>query len=364
VTFRALCRDVLDARLAALVALGPSAPLSGPPLLYGLAAGPSFSGLDALAARAAASQTPFLPADLPDWPLIRWAVPLRSERPPAAGGGLIGLLLLGDKVSGGLYTQEEIDIARAGGERLVDNLASAELARQLVALQRQRLAESLVLDQRTRRVIHDEVLPQLHAAMLRLDALPVPAGGSQASPPAAEAVGLLVSAHRQLSELLRELPASPEPEVARLGLFDALRRLAAVEFGRAFDEVTWQIDPAAEAQAARLPPLAAEVLFYAAREAMRNAARHGRRDGDAAALHLLITAAWSAGASADALRGLSLTIADDGAGLGQPEPPAAGGTGLGLDLHSTLLAVVGGTLTVTSKPGQFTRVLLNLPASS
>jgi hypothetical protein len=58
-------------------------------------------------------------------------------------------LVLGEKVSG-LYTQEEIDIARAGGERLLDSLASAELARRLVVLQRQRLAESQVLDRRTR----------------------------------------------------------------------------------------------------------------------------------------------------------------------------------------------------------------------
>jgi len=50
-----------------------------------------------------------------------WAIPLWSER------GLIGILLLGEKVNGGLYTQEEIEIARASGERLIDTRASAEL---------------------------------------------------------------------------------------------------------------------------------------------------------------------------------------------------------------------------------------------
>ena len=39
-------------------------------------------------------------------------MPLWSER------GLIGMLLLGPKRDGGLYTQEEIEIARASGERL------------------------------------------------------------------------------------------------------------------------------------------------------------------------------------------------------------------------------------------------------
>ena len=79
---------------------------------------------------------------------------------------LIGLLLLGPKADGGLYTEEAIEIARDGGERLLDNLASAEMARRLMALQRQRLAESQVVDRRSRRVLHDDVLPYLHTAML------------------------------------------------------------------------------------------------------------------------------------------------------------------------------------------------------
>jgi len=53
---------------------------------------------------------------------------------------------------------------------LIDTRASAELARRLMALQRQRVAETQLLDQRARRVLHDDVLPQLHAAMLALSA--------------------------------------------------------------------------------------------------------------------------------------------------------------------------------------------------
>jgi signal transduction histidine kinase len=369
-TFRALCRDVLDARLAYLVALGPSAPLVGPPLVYqpiaAAGAGQPSASMEGVAAQAADSSTTFLAVELPEAPGVHWAVALRSERRPAGGDGLIGLLLLGDKLGGGLYTQEEIDIARAGGERLIDTLASAELARRLVVLQRQRLAESLVLDQRTRRVIHDDVLPQLHAALLHLHALPVPANAHEASTLAAEAISLLAGAHRQLSELLRELPAGPEPEVARLGLFDALRRLAAGEFAHAFDAVSWQVNPQAEDQASRLPPLAAEVLFYAAREAMRNAARHGRRDGAPAALNLRISAAWNDQSAA--ARGLSLTVEDNGAGVPESAAGNAGderpGAGQGLALHGTLLAVVGGTLSIQSDPGRFTRVRLFLPAET
>ena len=371
-TFRALCRDVLDARLAFLIALGPSASLAGPPLVYRSvgegAAGQPSAGLDAIVAQAAANAAAFMAVDLPETPGVHWAVALRSEHRSAAAEGLIGLLLLGDKLGGGLYTQEEIDIARAGGERLIDTLASGELARRLVVLQRQRLAESLVLDQRTRRVIHDDVLPQLHAALLHLHTLPAPASARAADgDPAAEATQLLAGAHRQLAELLRELPTSPEPEVGRLGLFDALRRLVAGEFAHAFDAVTWQVDPRADEQAAHLPPLAAEVLLYAAREAMRNAARHGRRDGAPATLNLLIQADWNDRPAAP--RGLTLLVEDNGAGLDESErSPEANdnrpGAGQGLALHSTLLAVVGGTLSLHSEPSRYTRVSLFLPAET
>ncbi len=46
-----------------------------------------------------------------------WAIPLWSER------GLSGMLLLGPKAGDGFYMREEIEIARAAGERLIDTAA-------------------------------------------------------------------------------------------------------------------------------------------------------------------------------------------------------------------------------------------------
>src|SRR5262249_44589977 len=200
-----------------------------------------------------------------------WAVPLWSER------GLIGVLLLGDKRDGGLYTQEEIEIARATGERLIDTQASGEMARRLMALQRQRLAESQIVDRRTRRVLHDDVLPRLHTALLMLSA---PTSdecrvtGDETFDPRhptldtrhAEIVALLTDVHRQIANLLHAMPATAAPEVARLGLIGALRQAIDGEFGSAFDGVRWQIEPEAEQAAWSIPALTAEVFFYAARE--------------------------------------------------------------------------------------------------
>ena len=159
--FHALCADILGVRLAYLVALGPLAPLVGPALTYPDDAPPHRLIASSLPA-SLSPQTMCLPLDPAHHGGALWAVPLWSER------GLIGALLLGEKRDGGLYTLEEIEIARASGERLIDTQASAELARRLMALQRQRLAQTQVLDRQTRRVLHDDILPSLHTAMLML----------------------------------------------------------------------------------------------------------------------------------------------------------------------------------------------------
>jgi signal transduction histidine kinase len=164
--------------------------------------------------------------------------------------------------------------------------------------------------------------------------------------------------------------------VARLGVLGALKQTVEAEFGRSFDDVLWEIDPQAEAKVNSLVPLTAEVLFYASREAIRNAARHGR-NGQAidliteepAPLHLYVSARCLE-------QGFELVVEDNGVGLETAvndsddeennngngrSGPNSGGSGGGLALHSTLMAVVGGTLSTESVPGDYTRVSLMLP---
>jgi signal transduction histidine kinase len=159
--------------------------------------------------------------------------------------------------------------------------------------------------------------------------------------------------HRQIANLLHAMPATAAPELARLGLIDALRQSIDGEFSSAFDGVSWQVEPAAAEAARSVPALSAEVFFYAAREAVRNAARYGRNGEAARALHLKVAVAWR--------DGLEMAIEDDGVGLGAVTI-AAQGSGHGLGLHGTLMSVVGGTLTAESEPGVFTRISLALPA--
>lgn len=327
--FAMLCHDVLRAEFAQLTPLGPLAPLMRP--LRHPAGAPPIELPTHLLTQFRSPTDPGRQLNPTQAGGARWAIPLWSER------GLIGVLLLGPKLNRNLYTQEELEIAQASAERLIDTRASAEIARRLLSLQRQRLAESQVLDRQTRRVIHDDVLPDLHAALLTL--------GS--SPAHHDEVAALSSAHRQLARLLREMPPATLPDLEKLGLVEALRRVVEGELAGAFDRVSWQISPESETAAGKLSSLQAGILFYAAREVLRNAARHARGEAPGRPLSLIITAAGG--------DELSLCIEDDGVGLAHP---AANGNGQGLALHSTMLAVVGGTLHLQSEAGRFTRVTL------
>jgi signal transduction histidine kinase len=339
--FRALCADVLGARVAYLAAVGPLAPLVGPTLAYPAPLSQPLPTLTELIGQFNSPQTIGVALEPAHYQGAMWAVPLWSER------GLIGVLLLGEKHDGGLYTQEEIEIARASGERLIDTRASAEIARRLMALQRQRLTESQLLDRRARRVLHDDVLPDLHAAMLTLSGKQAAARVNGTS-----TVSLLAGVHHQIADLLRQMPPTTAPEVAKLGLIGALHHVVDDELAGAFDRVIWQIQPGVRDRLRAIPPLVAEVLFYAAREAIRNAAHHARDVNTTLPLSLTVSVLWE--------DGLKIIIEDNGVGFGLTTHPT-GGSGQGLALHSTMMAVVGGSLAIESEPEGYTRVSLMLP---
>lgn len=401
--FEALCLNVLSARRAHLVPLGSMSALAGPPLHYTSEddlertlpplesllplltsqhlcvplAGSNEVLRDVDSTNGASSFSAPRDSAMRDCSMrdvgsrgLQWAVPLWSER------GLIGVLLLGARRDNSLYSHEEIEIARAACERLLDARAGSALAGRLMALQQQRLAETQVLDRRARRTLHDDILPLLHAAMLTIssastttDSASTPHMSTHA--PSSEALASLAEAHRRISDLLREMPPVVAPQIARLGLCGALRRMTNDELHGAFDSVQWQVEEAAETALRELSPLVAEVVFYAAREAMRNAARYGRgaKQEDAQTDSEKIARPLSVSINAKHLENtVEIAIEDDGVGLQADNrlqvatQADKGGSGHGLILHSTMMAVVGGALGVQNgTAGQGTRVVLTVP---
>lgn len=330
--FRQLCEKLLGVRSAMLFPQASYALLLRPLAYPAEQALPT--SLADIATQFTDPKTLCLPLDASALAGAQWAVPLWNDR------GLSGILLLGAKRDGGLYTQEEMEVARAIGEQLLERLAGNELTRRLMLLQRTRMMQEQVVDQRTRRALHDEVLPAVQTMMIALSA-------GQLETPAL--LAQLTELHQQIANILHAMPSISNNQLQSKGIIGALKSFIETDLDGAFASVTWELAADYEERLATLTPLTAEVLFGAAREAVRNAARHASGGNNARPINLRI------GISADTP--IRITIEDDGVGYTAPTATPTS-TGHGVIMHSTLLAVIGGSWEVTSVPGKFTRVTL------
>lgn len=322
--FESLCRDMLNTRQACLVPMGHLAPLISVSYVY-----PPSSQIT-LPTLKTGDFSPNVVCNSLEGALC-WAVPLWSER------GLIGVLLLDEKNDGSLYTQEEMDAARASAERIMDLLAGQEMAWRLMNLQRQGQIVERMLDLRTRRALHDDILPTLHLAAL----------SASQQPQNQQVVELITEAHLQLSTIIRQ---AVQRGIARSEQWAAdLKQMIEGEFSELFDCITWQIAPA-------LPTLTDEmydVLFPAVKEIVRNAATHGRTPHNLNPLHLTIQIQCQENV-------LCIQILDDGVGFHHSTAASHIG-GNGLALHSTLLAIMGGNTSLETQIGKGTQVTITLP---
>lgn len=350
----ALCRDVLGTAHAQIIPLGSVAPLVTTPLRYP----PAVSAPASPSLRAPRDLNAGMTAlDAAEYAPYHWAIALWDER------GRIGALLVGEKLDGGLYSQEEMETAQAAGERIVHLLAGEQMVRRLIELQRKRSAEQSVMDLRTRRTLHDEILPLLHLAALQLSSADRQHSAIQ------ETLRTLAEAHQRIASLLTTSQPAPARDPAPCELVGALRALVAHEFAHNFEQIQWQGMMGAEcagqvetSQTLYVEAMVGEVLLGAAREVMRNATTHGRGCRADRPLCLQIALCVDQGAHDGDLGEITLTISDDGVGLETSGATPPGGSGNGLALHSTLLAMVGGYLTV--EPGVEGGVVVRITVSA
>jgi signal transduction histidine kinase len=152
---------------------------------------------------------------------------------------------------------------------------------------------------------------------------------------------------------MHELPIIIEPELTKRGLVEALQLSTENEYRQNFNTLTWQVDEKVSDNIHSFTPYVSNVLYHATREAIRNAAHHARQSDSDHLINLLIAISWQ--------DRLVICIQDDGVGF---DPSSKNGEfrGHGLALHSTLMAVVGGSLAIDSFPGKYTNVLLKYPA--
>jgi signal transduction histidine kinase len=343
----ALCRDLLGTEQAQLIPMGSVALLAGPALIY-----PPVNLLGNSLVNSLAADAPQLrpPRDLGAGMTVLestkyapycWAISLWGER------GLIGALLIGDKQDGGLYSQEEMETAQATGERIVHLLSGEQMVRRLMELQRKRTSEQRVMDLRTRRTLHDEILPSLHLAVLQLSRI------DRQQPAVQEALDTLSEAHQQIAALLANAQPAPARDPDPCEVIGGLRAMVEVEFAHNFEQIRWRGGKALP-DAVYVDAVAGEVILGAAREAIRNAAFYGRGGRAERPLSLQISVCVQ--------EELIVSIQDDGVGIDAGAAAgSSGGSGSGLALHSTLLAVVGGYLTIESPPEGGTLVTITGP---
>jgi signal transduction histidine kinase len=301
--------------------------------------------------------------------------------------------VLGPRTDCAGYTSADLAVARACGQRILDAVGEFAATQAIVSLARRRGLETELSAALPRRVLHDEVLPRLHLAMLRLESvrgrvqtqLPGRSGPAKAgvisAPPAADVevqtelqavVTELGHAHHDLAVLMRAAPAT---NLRRLehGLAAVLRSSLDGEFRGTFDEVEWQSTQDACAAANRLPPIVADLLLGAALEAIRNSGRHGR--GGDLHRHLRLCVELEADE-----QNVTVRVTDDGVGIqseathgGQTDQSSPsddslemvaivnGSTRTGLLAHGALVALVGGSLAVRNHPGPGTSVTIRVP---
>jgi signal transduction histidine kinase len=138
-------------------------------------------------------------------------------------------------------------------------------------------------------------------------------------------------------------------------LVGGLQTLLNTEFAHQFEEIHWHSNAESEESedsAVYVDAVTGEIVLGAAREVIRNAALHGRGDRPTMPLRLEISLCVQT-------TELLLSIRDNGVGIGAAATHPSG-SGNGLALHSTLLAMVGGYLTVDSltKEGTLVRIVV------
>jgi two-component system sensor histidine kinase UhpB len=189
---------------------------------------------------------------------------------------------------------------------------------------------------RLARDLHDEVNQALTAILLRLQAL------SQSAPPdlsdeLGEVKRLVNQAMGELLQLARQLrPTALDDHGLLPALENHVRRFAS--------QTGIDTDLQTTGETGELAPDQEIAVYRVAQEALANVARHA----DASRVQVKLEA------SSDALR---LRVRDDGRGFDSNRRR----TGLGLDGMAERARLVGGELTINSRPGSGTELVMRVP---
>ncbi|TGN02889.1 sensor histidine kinase [Leptospira dzoumogneensis] len=246
-------------------------------------------------------------------------------------------LILGQKENGGLFAEEEIEIAQVTGTWLVHSLFLEETGNILEELQRKKIQEQRLSDQKTRQILHDEILPEIHSLILEIS-------NDKSGNLDSQHANSLTELHKRISSLLREM-SDTGLEISRLGLIPMLQKLQDSEAKDS--SLIWEIDPNINSQTENYPPEVQEVLYYAFRESLRNAVKYSGESKS----RIKIAIRYE--------NGLFIQIKNE---IGK-DLISVRSSGQGLKIHSALLRIFQGSLTLEFPNSKEAMIRIFLPSS-
>ncbi len=257
---------------------------------------------------------------------------------------LLGILTLGEKRSGDLYSQEDIELLTTLAHSAALALENARLHEERLAILRQQLAQVTSAQEEERRRIarelHDGVGPALASLNLRLRTARKLL--ERDHHPAAEEIEELAElAQANIQDIRRLIHDLRPAALDELGLVPALREYLA----RCQQERGLAIEFTAD-EGERLPAPVETALFRIAQEALNNVVRHAQAHRVDVALRR------------DEAH-VTLCITDDGQGF-DPQAPQAE-THVGLWSMRERVEQLGGRFEVESTPGAGTTVKAVIP---
>jgi signal transduction histidine kinase len=252
--------------------------------------------------------------------------------PMHVNGGVIGVLDVVNKAGG--FTEEDVPVMSVFANQAAIAIEHARLQQQAERLavlgERQRLARDL----------HDSVTQSLYSVTLYADAAILALESGKQDVTAGYLQELRDTAQEGMRDMRLLIFQLHPPVLETEGLVAALQaRLAAVE-GRAGLETEFRVEGER-----RLPIAIEEELYWIAQEALNNVRKH------AAARHVAVHLHFASAA-------VCLEVQDDGVGFDPQAVPAERRGGLRTMAERT--ARLGGKLTYKSRPGEGTRVMVEV----
>lgn len=268
--------------------------------------------------------------------------------PLLTGEKLTGILTLGEKRSGDLYSQDDLDLLTTLAHSAALALENARLHEERLAFLRQQLAQVTAAQEKERqriaRELHDGVGPALASLNIRLRTA---CKLLDQDHPAAEEIKELAELAQTSIQDIRRLIYDLRPAVLdELGLVAALREYVA----RYRKEHNLEVALSLPDGNGRLPAPLETALFRIIQEALANVARHAR------ARRVQVSLEWDD-------RQVCVRIADDGQGFDLEEALARARQGghLGLWSMRERVTQLCGRLNVQSASGQGTALTVLVP---